>query len=138
LTLLAADTSVWKRRRHPDIAAQWISEVLADNVGVTPLVGLEVLYSARNASEYEAMVLDLASLRQVPCGEDACARAMEVQRALAHKGGLHHRSVGIPDLLIAAAAELGGATVWHYDEDFDRIAEVTGQPTEWIVPRGSV
>ena len=23
------------------------------------------------------------------------------------------------------------------DEDFDRIAEVTGQPTEWVVPRGT-
>lgn len=45
--------------------------------------------------------------------------------------------MGIPDLLIAAA-ELGGATVWHYDEGFDRIAEVTGQPTEWVVPRGPI
>ncbi|MGI8813882.1 MAG: PIN domain-containing protein [Pseudonocardia sp.] len=46
--------------------------------------------------------------------------------------------VKIPDLLIAAAAEAAGATVWHYDEDFDRIAEITGQPTAWVAPRGSV
>ena len=40
----------------------------------------------------------------------------------------------IADLLIAAASEAAGAVVWHYDADFDRIAAVTGQPTEWIAP----
>lgn len=49
-----------------------------------------------------------------------------------------HRAVTLPDLLIAACAERAGLTVLHYDADFDRIAEVTGQATEWIVPRGSV
>ena len=29
-------------------------------------------------------------------------------------------------------------TVLHYDQDFDLIAECTGQPTEWIVPRGEI
>lgn len=42
------------------------------------------------------------------------------------------------DLLVAAAAELAGVTVWHYDEDFDRIAQITGQPTLWIARRGSL
>lgn len=42
------------------------------------------------------------------------------------------------DLVIAATAELNGATVLHYDVDYDRIAAVTGQPTEWVVPKGSV
>ncbi len=49
-----------------------------------------------------------------------------------------HRSVKLVDLLIGAAAELGGAAVWHYDEDYDRIAVVTGQPTAWIAPRGTL
>lgn len=44
----------------------------------------------------------------------------------------------IADLIIAAAAEAAGATVWHYDADYERIAAVTGQPTEWIAPRGSL
>jgi hypothetical protein len=26
--------------------------------------------------------------------------------------------------------------VLHYDADFDLIAAVTGQPTEWVVPAG--
>ena len=45
---------------------------------------------------------------------------------------------GVNDLVIAAAAELTGLTLLHYDHDFDLIAEVTGQPTEWVVPRGTV
>jgi hypothetical protein len=44
----------------------------------------------------------------------------------------------IPDLVIAAAAESAGLTVLHYDGDFERIAEVTGQDQDWVVPRGSV
>jgi predicted nucleic acid-binding protein len=45
--------------------------------------------------------------------------------------------VKIPDLLIAATAEKAGLTVLHYDRDYDRIAEVTGQPTEWVVEAGA-
>jgi hypothetical protein len=41
-------------------------------------------------------------------------------------------------LLIAAAAEAAGLIVLHYDQDYDVIARVTGQPVEWVVPRGSV
>jgi predicted nucleic acid-binding protein len=46
--------------------------------------------------------------------------------------------VKINDLLIAAAAELAGVTVWHCDEDYDRICAITGQAVEWIAPRGSL
>jgi predicted nucleic acid-binding protein len=36
----------------------------------------------------------------------------------------------VPDLLIAATAELAGLTVLHQDKDFDIIAGVTGQQLE--------
>ena len=35
-------------------------------------------------------------------------------------------------------AEVAGLTLLHYEADFDQVAEVTGQPTEWAVPRISV
>ncbi|CAN5398089.1 hypothetical protein BH24ACT12_BH24ACT12_24560 [soil metagenome] len=59
-----------------------------------------------------------------------------MQAALAAQGRL--REVKLPDLLIAATAQPHRVTVIHYDNDFDTIAHVTGQPMEWIVPRGSV
>ncbi|MGB3054545.1 MAG: PIN domain-containing protein, partial [Acidimicrobiales bacterium] len=55
-------------------------------------------------------------------------RAVEVQLALAERG--LHRAPSIPDLLIAATAELAGLTVLHVDKDFELIAEVTDQPQQ--------
>jgi len=52
--------------------------------------------------------------------------------------GSQHRGVSLPDLLIAACAECQSLTVLHYDADYERIAKLTGQPTRWVVPRGSV
>ncbi len=47
---------------------------------------------------------------------------------LADRG--QHRAPSLPDLIIAAAAELARLTVLHLDKDFDVIATVTGQPLE--------
>jgi hypothetical protein len=101
-------------------------------------VRLEILWSARSAKDYDALAEELAALRTIEIDASTFGRALQVQRRLAHVGGLHHRSVKIADLLIAAAAEAAGATVLHYDSDFDRIAGVTGQAVRWIAPRGSL
>lgn len=138
MTLLLADTSAWHRASHPAVVRQWGEHLAADRIATTPPVRLEVLYSSRSGNDYDALTRELSALHQVACGEAAFDRALEVQRALARKAALHHRSVKIIDLLVAAAAELGGASVWHYDSDYDRIAEITGQPTSWIAPRGSL
>jgi len=55
---------------------------------------------------------------------------VEVQRILAERG--QHRAPSIPNLLIAAAAELSQRAVLHLDQDFDRIGESTGQPMEGL------
>jgi predicted nucleic acid-binding protein len=63
-------------------------------------------------------------------------RAVAVQDVLADRS--QQGGAKIADLLIAAAAEAAGLVVLHYDHDFDLIADITGQPTEWIVPAGTV
>ena len=55
-------------------------------------------------------------------------RAVEVLTLLADRG--QHRAPSIPDLIIAATAELAGLTVPHLDKDFEIIADVTGHPLE--------
>jgi hypothetical protein len=55
-------------------------------------------------------------------------RAMTVQRQLAERG--QHRAPSIPDLLIAATAELSNRIVLHVDKDFELIADLTSQPIE--------
>ena len=60
-------------------------------------------------------------------------RAVEVLTLLADRG--QHRAPSVPDLIIAATAELAGLTVLHCDKDFDLIASVTGQAAEWLSAR---
>lgn len=136
--LFLADTSAWHRATHPGVAAAWERRLMADSLATCSQVRLEILYSARSADDYDRLAAELTALHQLPCREAQLERALEIQRALARRGGLHHRSVKIPDLIIAATAEVAGAVLWHYDEDYDRIAEVTGQTVEWIAPRGSL
>jgi predicted nucleic acid-binding protein len=54
--------------------------------------------------------------------------AVEILALLADRG--QHRAPSIPDLIIAATAELAGLTILHLDKDFDVIAAVTGQALE--------
>lgn len=136
--MLLADTSAWHRSAHPAVTEHWSRLLDADEIATTAPVRLEVLFSARSATDYRALREELDALHQLRCGQEAFDRAMEVQQALAEQHALHHRSVKIPDLLIAAAAELAGVAVWHYDEDFDRIAVITGQPVPWLAPRGTL
>jgi predicted nucleic acid-binding protein len=53
---------------------------------------------------------------------------VEILALLAVRG--QHRAPSIPDLIIAATAELAGLTILHLDKDFDVIAAVTGQALE--------
>ena len=138
MTRYLVDTSAWHRVDNPVVAARWRTLLASDEVGICDQVALEVLYSARNAADYDRTKSNLAGLIPVPMTADTFNRALAVQQRLAHIGGLHHRSVTIADLLIAAAAEQADLPVLHYDEDYDRIAAITGQPTEWIAPRGSL
>jgi predicted nucleic acid-binding protein len=95
-----------------------------------------VLYSAESPRAYDAFAAGLRRLPRVHVTEAAMDRALEVQGRLAKRS--QHRGVSLPDLVIAACAESAGLTVMHYDADYERIAEVTGQPVQWVVPRGSV
>jgi len=61
---------------------------------------------------------------------------MEVQAVLWRNGQM--RSVGLPDLLVAAVAERSRVTVLHYDADYEIVACVTGQQVQWVVRRSSV
>jgi predicted nucleic acid-binding protein len=139
--MVLADSSAWIVSRRPDgaRAKQIIDGLLStDDVAICDMVRFELLYSTRNAAEMEASSANLEVLRDCPIGKREWQRGLWVYQRMADQGGAHHRSVGYPDLLIAAAAESAGATLLHYDEHFNRIAAITGQPTEWIVPRGSL
>jgi predicted nucleic acid-binding protein len=111
-------------------AAAWANRIERGLVRIATVTRLEIGYSARSAAQARA-VFRTAPLAAMPVEYLTPAiedRAVEVQLFLADQG--QHRAPSIPDLIIAATAELAGLTVLHLDKDFDLIAQLTGQPTE--------
>jgi hypothetical protein len=135
-----ADTSawVWTRAVGGELRVTFDDDLIEGRIATCDMVRLELLYSARNATEFTILQSELDALPTCPIGVEQWGRALEVYEQLAHQGGLHHRAVRHPDLLIAAAAEAAGIPVLHYDEDYDRIATITGQDVRWLAPRGSL
>jgi len=136
-TRYLADKSALARMAAPAVAAR-IEPLLAERALATcSVVDLELLFSARDAAEHRQRRSNLArTFRLAPIDQAMLDRSVEVQAMLAELGS--HRGVSVPDLIIAAAAEASGLTVLHYDSDYDLIASVTGQATEWVVARGAV
>ena len=124
------DKSAFNRLAAGPDAAEWVNRANRGLIRISTVTRLEISYSARSAAELRAdltrpplSMLPVEYLR--PAIED---RAVEVQALLADRG--QHRAPSIPDLLIAATAELNNLTVLHHDKDFDLIAAMTGQTVE--------
>ena len=133
-----ADTSVWARKGSSPISAWFAAAVEAGEIAVCDMVVLELLHSARNLDEFERLEDALGAMPWVTIEAGDWGRARNVYRALAGRAGAFQRSVKHPDLLIAAAAERAGLAIVHYDEDYEVIASITGQPARWVAPRGSL
>ena len=130
------DKSALARMEHPDVQARLAPVIAAGDAATCAIVELEVLYSTRNRDEHaRTRARRRLAYRNVELTNAIFERAIEVQGLLAARG--RHR-LPIPDLIIAAAAEAGRMTVLHYDADFDSIAAVTRQETEWVAPKGSL
>jgi len=132
-----ADTSVLARREtRPEVREILEPLFLAGQVATCGVIDLELLYSASSPQHYTKLTIVLRALPRVHVTEPVLDRALEVQGRLATRS--QHRGTSLPDLIVAACAESAGLTVMHYDADYERIAEITGQPVQWVVPRGSV
>jgi predicted nucleic acid-binding protein len=129
------DTSVLTRLREPAVRRAIEARAERGALARASISDLEIGFSARNAAEWDRLAQALEVFELLQSTDEHLRRALQVQRMLAAR---HQRGRKIPDLLVAAAAERRGLTVLHYDTDFDRIATVTGQPCEWVVPAGSV
>lgn len=114
-------------------AATWADRVERGLVRISTVTRLELGYSARGGGELpeEMRRPPIASMPVEYLTPAIEERAVEVQTLLADRG--QHRAPAIPDLLIAATAELAGLVVLHLDQDFELIAEITGQPIERLI-----
>jgi len=136
-TLFLADTSAYAVARRSSAAEARLRALVADGVLATFVtVDLELGYSARDPVEYQGIFRIRSQLVQLASMDEIAMRAREVQALMATRS--QHRAAGVMDLLTAAAAEQYGASVLHYDADFDHIAAVTGQSVDWVARKGSV
>ena len=136
-TLFLADTSAYTVARRSPTAETRLRRLAADGTLATFVtVDLELGYSARDPREHQGIARIRGQLVQLASTDEIALRARAVQALLAVHS--QHRAAAVMDLLTAAAAEYYGASVLHYDADFDHLAAVTGQPTDWIAPQGSV
>jgi predicted nucleic acid-binding protein len=133
---LADKSALTRRETRREVREVIEPLLLAGRIATCGVVDLELLFSATGPAVYLALASALRALPRVPVTEAVVDRALAVQAMLAKRS--HHRAVPLPDLLVAACAESAGLTVLHYDADFERIAALTGQPVQWVLPRGSI
>jgi predicted nucleic acid-binding protein len=133
---LADKSALARRETGPEVREVVEPLLLAGEIAICGIVELELLFSAAGRDTYRALAQALRGMPRVDVDQQCFERALEVQAMLAERS--QHRAVPLPDLLIAACAERAGLAVLHYDADFERIAELTGQAEQWVVPRGTV
>lgn len=129
------DTSVFARLTKPTVAAAFAPLAAGRQVALSNPVAFELGYAARSPDDYRELTGRLQSFPPAPTTDADHRRALEVQAALSARS--QHRALSLVDALVAATAEARQLTVLHYDTDFELVAQITGQPHQWIVPRGS-
>lgn len=130
------DTSALARRSHSLVADRLVPLVESGLVARCTPTDLEAGFSSTSPAAHRALREARSAWPFVAMTQQTLDRAVAVQDALAERS--QQRGAKIADLLIAAAAEAAELVVLHYAHDFDLIAGITGQPTEWILPAGTV
>jgi predicted nucleic acid-binding protein len=131
-------TEVWdtsaliEAARRPGLAGVLADALADDKVALTEPILIEYLNGARSLEEYDLFDSRLRAAHILETTPADWRRALSVHRSLAALGSGHQRSVRLVDLIIAAVAERFGYGLIHVDEDYDRIAKITGQQTRWL------
>jgi predicted nucleic acid-binding protein len=129
------DTSIWEYTDHPLIAADWRAAGQKDQLAVSPIVALEIVYTARNLADFEELETQLDALRQAPLTP---AIIREAKRALHDLSATANHRIPFQDALIAATAAQKNMTVLHYDGHYDLLSEVLGFDSRWAAPPASL
>jgi predicted nucleic acid-binding protein len=132
-----ADTSALARLSQPAVSAVLSPLIEAGLVATCGVIEFELGWATRNSAEFDQVRADRdAGYEWLATHDEDWRRALDVQASLWHGGRV--RAVGFPHLMIAAVAERERVMLLHYDGDYDLIAEITRQPMQWVVPRGTV
>ena len=132
------DRSAWWRVTAPGVARTFASALRNRQLATCPVSTFEILHSARDGADLDERAEQLATLRDIPITRAVTNAALAAYRELVHRQPLLHRSVKLPDILVAAAAAEAGVGVQHYDADYDMLATVLRFESRWIARRGSL
>jgi predicted nucleic acid-binding protein len=93
-------------------------------VATCGVIEFELGWATRTAAEFNQLRADRdTGYEWLAADDEDWRRALDVQAALWRCGQI--RTVGFPDLLIAAVAERERVTLLHYNGDYDLIAHIT-------------
>jgi predicted nucleic acid-binding protein len=129
------DTSVLARARQEVVGNRLEDLSLHGRFWTCRIIDLELVYTTR-AGEVPTVAAARRELPEAPVSSAVMNRALDVMERMALSGV--HRGAKPVDYVIAAAAEMAGLAVLHYDDDFERIAQVSGQVVTWVAPRGTL
>lgn len=119
-------SALWKLPRSPEYG-DWVERINRGQVWGCLPTRLEVAVSARDPEHWPILRHDLlAPLLEANATPRSEAVAMEIMDALV--SARLHRTVPLPDVMIASIAVADLLTVLHDDRDFDRIRQVYGAP----------
>lgn len=127
------DTSVLARAPQTTVGARLEVLALSGRLWTCRLIDMEIAYASR-AKSVLGVIAERRALPEAPINATVLDRSLEVAGMLA-EANMHRRAKPV-DLVIAAAAEAAHLVILHYDDDYDRIAMVTGQATEWVAEPG--
>jgi predicted nucleic acid-binding protein len=134
------DNSVLQRLpRSPEVQAAVAAILNADDELCCCALTLdEFAFSARSSIEHAEGSRRLrTTFLYLPASPLTDQIVIDIRSALWLAGT--GRAAGVIDVAIAAAAVSSGATVLHYDSDFDHISDVFPQLyANWVVPRGTI
>ena len=136
--LYLVDTSAWARLpREQTVADRLVQAHEHGQIVLALPIVLELGFSARNSKEHERVMAEVDAFPLLPFSAATSELAAALQSALWHNGRV--RAAGAMDTMLAALAIEHGATVLHYDRDYENLARV--EPTlshEWVAAPGSM
>jgi predicted nucleic acid-binding protein len=123
-----ADASAWAQLHRNDVAARLVPLLVGGGAATCGIVDLQVIATFDDDAVRADVATERTAFPRVPVDDAVLDRAVEVLALLPGA------DVGVLALVVAAAAERAGLVLLHQDDVYDRIAAVTGQPTERAAP----
>lgn len=120
-------SALWKLRQSPDYEV-WVDRINRGLVAACITTRLEIAVSAIDTARWPHLRHSLLDpLLDAPTGLRSEGVALKIMEALMARR--LHRSVPVPDVLIASIAVAERLTVLHDDRDFERIRDAYGEPS---------